>query len=179
MSYKQMRVNYIHLRTPTLQMFDTLIMAKGIAQKDVVRLSCKSYLKLNRAFYIKAALKDAEARGISQHQHYQILREQDESQLPGYTGDRPLFGAAAIDAIAPIDPQDSVKRRFGTVNFSAYNYVCMRVALLVHLSSISGLMSRITEWHLSRHWEKAYNPQISLDNACRYTWSDSAEEIEL
>lgn len=165
---KEFRIAYVLLSdddwAKLLEACDEL----GYDKSSIVKNALQGFFKRYRDFYVNAGLADAEARGISSSQHFMILRDKAEEDLPQYIKALPLFGQSPIDTIPPLPQDEKLRRKYNTIKLSAFNYVLLRVAHLVHRDSYPQMVGRMVRSHLQDNWVDAYLPQIERDKQNDY-----------
>ncbi|MDB9529611.1 hypothetical protein PN498_26710 [Oscillatoria sp. CS-180] len=140
----------------------------GWPYRTLVQQVIHAFFGKHRAFYIEAAIKDAEARGMQESDYYRILRDESEDELNRYISGRPGFGPAPLDPIEPISTSSEFKQKYNTITLSNYNYVLLRVARIVDTGPLTQVVSRIVDYHFSNYWESNYLFQIERDQACKF-----------
>ena len=105
---------------------------------------------------------------MTEAEYFKTLRDGSDEDLPRYLGDRPLFGQTPIDTIPLLPSEDPLKRKYNTIGLSAYNYVLLKAARIVHEGSFVQLVSRMIVKHLADNWETVYQPQIDRDHNCKF-----------
>lgn len=160
---KDVRLNYVLMTEETHQRFVAACDQLGWARKSLVQQCIQSYFAKHRAYYCEAAIADAKARGIDQSGYYSLLREGDDSDLPNYLDLRPSFGESPIATTPPVPTDPENRRKYSTVTMGDFNYVLLKVAKLIDNETWAGLTSRVISWHFSNYWERAYLPQIQMD----------------
>lgn len=139
----------------------------GWNKSTIVKQCLHGFFRRDGAFYANAGKLDAQSRGMSEEDYFRVLRDASEDDLARYISGRPGFGAAPIDAIAPISQEPEFKRPYNTIGLSAYNYVLLRIARIVDGGSMVQVISRMVVKHLDDNWDTIYQPQIDKDNQCR------------
>lgn len=165
---REIRINYIFADDPT---WDKLMLAcdeLGWNKSTIVKQCLHGFFHRHGEFYAKAGMIDAEARGMSEEEYFQTLRDRSEDDLKRYRQGRPGFGASPIDDILPIPTEPAFKRSYNTIGLSAYNYVLLKVARIVDGGSMVQTISRTIVKHLNDHWEATYQPQIDRDHKCKF-----------
>jgi len=165
---KEVRLNYILATTENWQRITLACDELGWSKSAIVKQMLHGFFRRDGKFYAEAGIMDAAARGLTEEEYFNCLRDESEEALRPYTGDRPLFGQSPIDAIPPLSTDDSLKRKYNTIGLSAYNYVLLKVARIVHHDSFVQIVSRMIVKHLNDNWESAYQPQIDRDQRSKF-----------
>lgn len=165
---RDLRINYIYLEPVTAERFDLASESLGWAYKSLAQQCIHAFFKVNREFYVNAALTDAEARGMTEVGYYMALRDGSEDDLDRYQAGRPGFGATPLDEVLDVATGVENRRRYNVITISNFNFVLLRVARIVDTGSMTQLVSRIIKQHFERYWEPNYKAQIDLDQACKF-----------
>lgn len=174
---KQIKLSAIYVPETQWEMLDLAWIHLGYSPRMIAKNCLQGFFARNKAYYIEAAIRDAESRGISQSEHYKILRE---------GGDLPRIIEAADHPASPIAwVPDLVntenKRRYNSLELSWYNYTLLQMAVLLDGGSLPSVISKCIYAHLGESyelepsnnsrvgaWAKFYYPQIKLDNQNQY-----------
>jgi hypothetical protein len=165
---KEVRLNYILASDENWERIELACDQLGWSKSAIVKQMLHGFFRRDGAFYARAGLMDAEARGMSEEDYFNCLRDRSEGDLRPYTGDRPLFGQSPIDTVPPLSTDDCLKRKYNTIDLSAYNYVLLKVARIVHHDSFVQVVSRMIVKHLADNWESSYQPQIDRDRLSKF-----------
>lgn len=165
---QEIRLNCIYMDSETRSRFDLACEELGWASKGLVTQCIQAYFKVNKDYYIEAALSDAKARGMAETDYYRILRDASEDDLNPYIAGRPAFGGTPLDPVPAVSTGEDNRKRYNTLTLSSYNLVLLRVARIVDMGPLVQVVSRIVKQHFDRYWESNYAPQIDLDKACTF-----------
>lgn len=168
---RQVRVNYLLCTQDTWDKIELACTELGWNKSEIVKQMLHGFFARDlkeSQFYAKAGIADAEARGMTEAEYFRTLRDDKEPQLLPYVSGRPVFGQSPIDTIPPLPTDEDLRRKYNTIGLSAYNYVLLRVAQIVHDSSFVQIVSRMLVKHLQDSWETSYRPQIERDQNCRF-----------
>ncbi|MBD2083368.1 hypothetical protein [Leptolyngbya sp. FACHB-17] len=170
MALKELRIAHVLLPDED---WDRLMLAcdeLGYNKSSILKNALQGYFRRNRDFYIYAGIKDAEARGISSSEHFQILRDKSEDDLPSYTRSLVLDkqDPLTLENIIAIPNDKQFRRAYNTIEISAFNFALLRVGHIVHRDSYPQMVGRMVRWHLLKNWAEAYLPQIELDKKNDY-----------
>lgn len=170
MAIKELRINHVLLSDEDWEKLMKACEELGYNKSSILKNALQGFFRRdrNRDFYINAAVADAKARGITSSQHFVILRDQSEDDLPPYLDTFPLFGQSPIDTIPPLPVDERFRRKYNTIELSRYNFVLLRVAHIVHRDSYPQIIGRMVKSHLIDNWESAYLPQIIRDEKDDY-----------
>lgn len=161
-----LRINFIYMKPQTMRRFNEASEHVGWPYRTLAQQVIHAFLAKHRDFYTKAALKDAEARGMNESSYYQVLRDTSEDDLGRYISGRPGFGPAPLDPIDPIPTDSEFRQKYNTITISNYNYVLLKVARIVDTGPLTQVVSRIVEHHFDTYWESNYFIQIDRDQRC-------------
>lgn len=142
----------------------------GWRKKDIVKQAIHGFCRRDGEFYAQAALKDAEARGMTEKDYFRTLRDGSPNDLLPYEDEEevPDFGASPLMLI-PLLPTDPAYRRpYSSIDVSAYNYVLVRVACIVERAPLVQVISRMIVKHFEDNWAIAYQSQMDRDRECRF-----------
>jgi hypothetical protein len=165
---KEVRINYILATDENWQRILLACEELGLSKSAIIKQMLHGFMRRDGAFYARAGIMDAEARGMSEGAYFDCLRDGADEALRPYTGSRPLFGQSPIDAIPLLPTDEKLKRTYNTVGLSAYNYVLLKVARIVHNDSFVQIISRMIVKHLADNWESVYQPQIERDRQSKF-----------
>ena len=165
---KEVRLNYILATSENWQRITLACDELGWNKSAIVKQMLHGFFRRDGKFYAEAGIMDAEARGLTEEDYFNCLRDESEEALRPYTGDRPLFGQSPIDATPPLPTDDSLKRKYNVIGLSAYNFVLLKVAKIVHRDSFVQVVSRMIVKHLNDNWEAVYQPQIDRDRTSKF-----------
>lgn len=165
---RELRINYILATDSDWERINLACSELGWNKSTILKQFIHGFFRRYRDYYADAGILDAEHRGISQEQHFTILRDQGEKDLPRYRLGRPGFGVSPIDSIDPLPEDTNLRRHYNTISLSSYYFVLLRVARIVDGGAMSQLVSRIVVSHLTDNWADAYQTQIDRDQVCRY-----------
>jgi len=165
---KEVRLNYILATSENWQRITLACDELGWNKSAIVKQMLHGFFRRDGKFYAEAGIMDAAARGLTEEEYFNCLRDEGEEALRPYTGDRPLFGQSPIDATPPLPTDDSLKRKYNVIGLSAYNFVLLKVAKIVHRDSFVQVVSRMIVKHLNDNWEAVYQPQIDRDRTSKF-----------
>jgi hypothetical protein len=165
---KEVRLNYILATDENWKRIELACDELGWNKSAIVKQMLHGFFHRDSAFYARAGLLDAEARGMSEEDYFNCLRDRSEDELHPYAGDRPLFGQSPIDTVPTLPTDESLKRKYNTIGLSAYNYVLLKVARVVHHDSFVQIVSRMIVKHLNDNWDTVYQPQIDRDQHSKF-----------
>jgi hypothetical protein len=165
---KEIRINYILATDENWQRIMLACDELGWSKSAIVKQMIHGFCRRDGKFYAKAGILDAAARGMTEEEYFDCLRDRSEDELRPYTGDRPLFGQSPIDTVPTLPTDESLKRKYNTIGLSAYNYVLLKVARIVHHDSFVQIVSRMIVKHLNDNWETVYQPQIDRDQRSKF-----------
>lgn len=169
---QEVKLSAIYLPDTQWEMLQLAWVHLGYSPRTIAKNALQGFFAANKQYYVDAALRDAKSRGISQQEHYEILRS---------GGQLPRIIEPAAHPPSPIAwVHDLVcsknKRRYNTIELSAYNYTLLQVAVLLDKGSLPSVVSKCIYAHLGEAyeinprdnsrvgaWAKSYYPQISLD----------------
>lgn len=140
----------------------------GYDKSGIVKNCLQGFFKKNRDFYAEFGVLDAKARGISSSEHFTILKERAEEDLPSYQEPPPNPSPTPLDEIYPLPLKDDYRQKLTVLKLPAFNYVLLRNAHILHKDSYPQLVGRIIRSHLTEHWEKTYFPQIEREKRNDY-----------
>lgn len=163
MAIKELRINHVLLGDDDWEKLMKACEELGYNKSSILKNALQAYFKRYRDFYVKAGIADAQARGITSSEHFLILRDRSEEDLPPYLKSLPLFGQSPIDTIPPIPVEEKYRRKYNTIELSRFNYVLLRVGHIVHRDSYPQMIGRMVRTHLIDNWDSAYLPQIERD----------------
>lgn len=165
-----LRINFIYMFPETKERFTAASESLGWPYRTLAQQVIQAFFKKHRDFYVEAALKDAEARGMDESDYYQTLRDRSDDDLARYVRGRPGFGVAPLDPVEPIPTGGEFKQKYNTITLSNYNYVLLRVAKVIDAdnSSLTQVVSRMVKYHFDHYWVPNYEPQIELDQRCKF-----------
>lgn len=165
---REIRINYILATDENWHRITLACEELGWNKSAIVKQMIHGFCRRDGEFYARSGIMDAGARGMTEEEYFNCLRDGSEEDLLPYTADRPLFGQSPIDAVPPLPTEDSLKRRYNTIGLSAYNFVLLKVARIVHHDSFVQIVSRMIVKHLSDNWEVVYQPQIDRDRKSKF-----------
>jgi hypothetical protein len=165
---KEVRINYILATDENWERIALACEELGWSKSAIVKQMIHGFLRRDGEFYARAGLMDAEARGMAEAEYFDCLRDGADDSLRQYNGSRPLFGQSPIDAIPLLPTDEKLKRTYNTVGLSAYNYVLLKVARIVHNDSFVQIISRMIVKHLADNWAAVYQPQIDRDRQSKF-----------
>ena len=167
------RLSYLYATPEVWEKFE-LVAELGWPTKTFLQQVCAAYLKVNRAYYVDAALKDARCRGMTEEDYYRILRDQGEEGLPRYVKGTPGLGPSPLVEVNPPPVSAETRHRYNVVTLSNYHAVMLRVARIVENDPMTQLVSRILEQHFEKYWPTNYGPQFDLDRQCKFALKDKS-----
>jgi len=168
MATKELRINHVLLSDEDWGKLLKACEELGYNKSSILKNALQGYFKRYRDFYINAGIADAKARGIKSSEHFTTLRDKSEEDLPPYENFLPRFGESPIETIAPPANEERFKRKYNTIELSAYNYVLLRVGHIVHSDSYPQMIGKMVKTHLIDNWESAYLPQMTRDEQNDY-----------
>lgn len=151
--------------------WDRLLLAckeLGYDKSGIVKNVLQAFFRKQRDFYLEYALHDATARGISSSDHFVILRDKTEDELPRYKEAPRTPTPTPLDAIPPLPLEDAYRRPMNMLKIPTYNFVLLRNAHMLHKDSYPQLVGKIIRSHLLEHWETTYLPQIEREQKHDY-----------
>lgn len=164
----EMRINYIFADEETWERLTLACTELGWTKSLIVKQTLHGFCWRDGQFYADAAIKDAQARGMTEQDYFRTLRDGSEEDLARYLDGRPAFGASPIDKIALVtDP--AFRRGYNTIGLSAYNYVLLRVARIVDGGPMVQVVSRMIVKHFQDNWQNSYQSQIDRDRDCTFS----------
>ena len=168
---RDISLSYLYAKPEIWERFEA-VTELGWPAKTFLQQACTAYLKVNRTYYAKAAMRDAEYREISEDEYYKTLRDSSEDDLPRYSKGTPGFDVSPLVDIELIPTGPDTRHRYNKVTLSNYNTVLLKVARIVENCPMTQLVSRILEQHLIKYWPTNYSPQFELDRQCRFILED-------
>lgn len=162
------RINFIYMEPETRERFTAASETLGWAYRSLAQQVIHGFFAKHKGFYTEAALKDADARGMSESDYYQVLRDKSEDDLSRYVSGRPGFGPAPLDPIAPISTGPEYRQKYNTITLSSFNFCLLKVCRIVDTAPLTQVVSRIVHYHFDTYWETNYLPQIKADQACKF-----------
>ncbi len=155
-------LNYVYLDPTTQERFDRASEELGWGTVNLIRQTVQAFLKVNRDYYVAAALADCKARGIDQRDHFRILRDHGEDGLQPYLAERPLFGESPLASVPAVPTKEDYRRRCSNLTLGDYNAVLLGVVRIVDQVSLAQVLSKIIRQHFQKYWEANYASQIEL-----------------
>lgn len=140
----------------------------GYDKSGIIKNVLQAFFRKHREFYLEYALLDATARGISSSEHFVILRDKTEEELPRYKEAPPNPTPTPLDIVPPLPLEDAYRRKMNTLKIPTYNFVLLRNAHMLHRDSYPQLVGKIIRVHLLEHWETTYLPQIEREQKTDY-----------
>jgi hypothetical protein len=165
---KEVRINYILATDENWQRIMLACEELGLSKSAIVKQMIHGFLSRDGEFYACAGVMDAQARGMTEADYFNCLRDGIDEALRPYSETRPLFGQSPIDTIPLLPTDEKLKRTYNTVGLSAYNYVLLKVARIVHNDSFVQIISRMIVKHLADNWTTVYQPQIDRDRQSKF-----------
>lgn len=175
---KEVKLSAIYLPDRQWQMLELSWVHLGYSPRTIAKNALQGFFAANRQYYVDAALRDATSRGISQQEHYRILR--DGGSLPRII--EPADHPASPIAWVPDLVSSENKRRYNTIELSAFNYTLLQFAVVLDGGSLPSVVSKCIYAHLGESfelqpednsrvgaWARSYYPQISLNEQGLYT----------
>jgi len=174
---KEVKVSAIYLPERQWEMLELSWIHLGYSPRTIAKNALQGFFATNKQYYVNAALRDAQSRGISQQEHYQILR--DGQSLPRIiqAADHPASPIAWVPDLVSSEN----KRRYNTIELSAFNYTLLQFAVVLDGSSLPSVVSKCIYAHLGESykldpsdnlkvgaWAKSYYPQIYLNEKNSY-----------
>ena len=159
----------------------------GYSPRTIAKNALQGFFAVNRKYYADAALRDAASREMDAREHYVALRDGGELKPITKSADHPASPIAWIDGKDLLKPEN--KRRYGTIELSAYNYALLQMAILLDGGSMPSVISKCIYAHLgelytvekdnprSSAWARSYYPQIKLNEDCCYTIEQWKTEV--
>lgn len=165
---RKLRISHILLEDGDWQKLETACDELGYDKSGIVKNIIQGFFKQHRDFYVNAGILDAKARGITSSQHFVILRDESEEDLPNYVESLPILDDMPLRTVPPLPLKADLKRKFNLINMPSFNYVLLRVAHIIHRDSYPQLLGKIARSHLAQHWEATYLPQIERNTKDDY-----------
>jgi hypothetical protein len=165
---REMRINYVFATPETWNKVELACNELGWSKASILKQMIHGFMAADGAFYARAGILDAQARGMTEEDYFRTLRDGSDEDLARYIAGRPAFGKAPIDDIPLIPATNENKHRYNIIGLSAYNYVLVRVAQIVDSGAMVQVVSRMLVKHLQDKWETTYQPQIDRDKRCRF-----------
>ncbi|MEM9906906.1 MAG: hypothetical protein AAF921_17950 [Cyanobacteria bacterium P01_D01_bin.44] len=165
---QQIRLSYIHVEDEVWNKFELACDRLGWQSKNLLQQIVHSFFARHRDYYCRAAIADAKAREMTEQPYYETLKGGSEEDLNRYIGQRPNFGPSPLATVPDPIANKETRRRYNLLTLGDFNYVLLKVAMIVERASIVELTSRITLWHFNEYWEKLYLPQIQHDEQRRF-----------
>ena len=174
---KEVKLNSIYLPDRQWEWLEYSWLHLGYSPRSIAKNALQGFFAANRNFYAQAALRDAESRGMQPRDHYIALR--DGGELAPII--KPANHPASPIAWVPSLVSQENKRRYSTIEISAYNYTLLQMAVILDGGSLPNAVSKCIYAHLgelysvekdnprSSAWAKSYYPQIKLNEDCCYT----------
>lgn len=174
---KEVKVSAIYLPNRQWQMLELSWVHLGYSPRTIAKNALQGFFAVNKQYYVNAALRDAQSREISQQEHYRILR--DGQSLPRIikAADHPASPIAWVPDLV----SNENKRRYNTIELSAFNYTLLQVAVVLDGGSLPSVVSKCIYAHLGEAfepnpsdnlkvgaWAKNYYPQITLNEKALY-----------
>jgi hypothetical protein len=174
---KEVKVSAIYLPNRQWQMLELSWVHLGYSPRTIAKNALQGFFAANKQYYVNAALRDAQSREISQQEHYRILR--DGQSLPRIiqAADHPASPIAWVPDLV----SNENKRRYNTIELSAFNYTLLQVAVVLDGGSLPSVVSKCIYAHLGEAfepnpsdnlkvgaWAKNYYPQITLNEKALY-----------
>jgi len=182
---KEIHLTNIYLPDPQWQMLELSWVHLGYSPRTIAKNALQGFFAREKDYYSKAALMDAESRGMDAQEHYLALREGRELK-PII---KPANHLASPIAWVPNLVSNANKRRYGSVEISSFNYTLLQVAILLDGGTLPSVVSKCVYAHLgelykvetgnprSSAWARSYYPQIKLNQDCCYTFDQWNNEV--
>ena len=179
---KEVSVSIIYLPDRQWQMLELSWLHLGYSTRTIAKNALQGFFALNKQYYTEAAARDAKSRGISQQEHYRLMR--DGKSLPRII-DVVDYPASPIAWVPNLMCAEN-KRRYNTIELSVFNYTLLQFAVVLDGGSLPSVVSKCIYAHLGESyelnptdnsrvgaWARSYYPQIRLNEKEIYTESDS------
>jgi hypothetical protein len=151
------------MEEPTRERFELACDRVGWAFKNLAQQCIHAYLKKHQAYYVAVAKLDYQARGMSESDYYQALRDGAEDDLKPYQAERPVFSPSPLDSVPMVKTGKEYRRRYGVITLSSYNFVLLKVCQIVDRGPMIQVISRIVRQHFEDYWSN-YKAQIERDD---------------
>lgn len=176
---KEVRLSALYLPELQWQWLQLTWIHLGYSPRSVAKNALQGFFAAHKGYYVEAAIRDAISRGLSQEEHYRILRDEGIDKLPRIR--QPADHPASPIAWVPDLVCNENKRKYNTIELSGFNYTLLQVAILLDGGSFPSVVSKCVYAHLGETselnpsdgnrvgaWAKAYYPQITLNEQERY-----------
>jgi hypothetical protein len=119
---KEVVISAIYLPDKQWQMLELAWIHLGYSSRSIAKNALQGFFAREKQYYIEAALRDANSRGISQQEHYKILRDGGKLPRINNPANHPASPIAWVpDLVIPAN-----KRRYSSIEMSAFNYTLLQ-----------------------------------------------------
>lgn len=169
---KEVKLSAIYLPDRQWEMLQLAWIHLGYSPRSIAKNALQGFFAVSKQYYVEAALRDAQSREISQHEHYRIMQEGGQLPRVVKSADHPATPIAWVPDLVSSEN----KRRYNSIELSAFNYTLLQVATLLDGGSVPSVISKCIYAHLGESyslnsegglrvgaWAKTYYPQIFLN----------------
>jgi hypothetical protein len=169
---RKLRVSNVYAAPENWERLDLLCTEFGWQKKTILRRCIHGFFQRHQNFYAQAALTDAQARGISAADYFQILRDKKIEDLPPYPkGKLLVFGLSPLTKYPLVPTQSDFRHPYNEVALSAYNYVLFRTALIVERLPQNQVIGKMIVKHFEDDWP-VYEARMQRDRDCQFVITD-------
>jgi len=169
---KIIKVSQLYIPEKQWEMFNLSWAYLGYSRRGLAKNALQGFFARNKKYYVETALQDAEARNISQHEHYELM--QSGKALPNII--ETYNQSPSPISWVPNLMQPKNTRTWDTLEISQYNYTLLKFAMLLDGGSLPSVISKCLYAHLgeadfieqdsnlrAEGWARSYYPQIFLN----------------
>lgn len=175
-SFQTIKIGHIYEMPEFWPLYEASMFITGWRKSLILSQWAQVYGKKAADYYGKAAELDAEARGLSLDDHYDLLVSGDE--LPRYVGPQPAFEPSPIADISD-PPTGTPRHSFGQFRCSSRTAALLRMAMIVDRLNVNILMTRLAVWYYPKYWGSNYEEQIASVEQKRICPDMSKFELKL